>query len=74
MQILKIAQIIIAVLLMISILLQNRGSGLSGVFGGGGGGGNFSVKRGFEKKLFIATIVLAIIFIAVSVASVLYSS
>lgn len=59
---------------MISILLQNRGSGLSGVFGGGGGGGNFSVKRGFEKKLFIATIVLAIIFIAVSVASVLYSS
>ena len=42
-------------------MLQNRGSGLSGVFGGGGGGG-FSVKRGAEKVLFKATIILSILF------------
>lgn len=73
MQILKIVQLIIAILLMLSILLQNRGAGVGGVFGGGGGGGNFSVRRGLEKKLFIATIVLAIIFIVISIVSVFYS-
>ena len=60
----KIAQIIIAVLLMIAILMQNRGAGLGGVFGGSGG--VYLTKRGLEKKLFIATIVLAAIFILLS--------
>jgi len=73
MQILKIVQIVIAISLMISILLQNRDSGAGGIFGGGGGGGNFSVRRGFEKKLFTATIILAIIFIVISIVSFLYS-
>lgn len=41
-------------------MLQNRGSGLSGVFGGGGG--SFSVKRGAEKVLFKFTIILSILF------------
>jgi len=73
MQILKIVQIITAILLMISILLQNRNSGAGGIFGGAGGGGNFSVRRGFEKKLFIATIALAVIFIVISIVSFLYN-
>ncbi len=60
----KIGQIVIAVLLMLAILLQNRGTGLGGVFGGGGG--VYLTKRGLEKKLFIATIVLAVIFILLS--------
>ena len=51
-------------LLMIAILMQNRGSGLGGVFGGTGG--VYLTKRGLEKKLFIATIVLAVIFILLS--------
>lgn len=60
----KIAQIAIAVLLVVAILMQNRGSGLGGVFGGSGG--VYLTKRGLEKKLFIATIVLAVIFIFLS--------
>jgi len=60
----KIAQIVIAVLLMLAILMQSRGAGLGGVFGGSGG--VYLTKRGLEKKLFIATIVLAVIFILLS--------
>lgn len=60
----KIAQIIIAVLLMVAILLQNRGAGLGGIFGGGGG--VYLTKRGLEKKLYIATIVLAVLFFSLS--------
>ena len=60
----KIAQIVVALLLMVAILMQNRGSGLGGVFGGSGG--VYLTKRGLEKKLFIATIVLAVIFILLS--------
>ncbi len=60
----KIAQVIVAVLLMAAILMQNRGTGLGGAFGGTGG--VYLTKRGLEKKLFIATIVLAIIFILLS--------
>ncbi|HBA37074.1 TPA: preprotein translocase subunit SecG [Candidatus Falkowbacteria bacterium] len=60
----KIGQIAVAVLLMLSILMQNRGSGLGGVFGGSGG--VYLTKRGLEKKLFVATIVLAVIFILLS--------
>lgn len=57
-------QIIISVLLIVSILLQNRGAGLSETFGGGGGGGNvYQTKRGFDKFLFTATVVLAILFL-----------
>jgi len=60
----KIVQVIVAVLLMVAILMQNRGAGLGGVFGGSGG--VYLTKRGLEKKLFMATIALAAIFILLS--------
>lgn len=63
----KIAQIVVSILLMVSILLQNRGTGLGGVFGGSGG--VYLTKRGLEKKLFIATIILAAIFILLSLSA-----
>ncbi len=50
---LPIIQIIIAILLMVAILLQNRGSGLSNIFGGSGN--IYRTKRGLEKKLFTLT-------------------
>jgi len=62
----KIAQVVVAILLMLAILLQNRGAGLGGVFGGSGG--VYLTKRGLEKKLFIATIILAVIFVALSLS------
>ena len=64
---LKIGQAVVAVLLMIAILMQNRGAGLGGVFGGSGG--VYLTKRGLEKKLFIATIVLAAVFILLSLSA-----
>ena len=62
----KIAQVVSALLLMVAILMQSRGAGLGGVFGGSGG--VYLTKRGLEKKLFIATIVLAVVFILLSLS------
>ena len=59
-KIIQISTIVVSVLLIISILLQNRGAGLGGIFGGEGN--IYRTKRGAEKVIFIATIVLAIIF------------
>jgi preprotein translocase subunit SecG len=56
----QIAQLVVSVLLVIAILLQNRGSGLGGVFGGEGN--VYRTKRGVEKILFFGSIVLAVIF------------
>mgnify|MGYP006310352947 CR=1 FL=1 len=63
--ILKIIQIVLAIALIASILLQNRGSGLSGVFGGSGGGNMYMARRGLEKKLHISTIIVAVAFFLV---------
>ncbi len=67
--ILSIIQLVSAVLLIISILLQNRGTGLGSAFGGEGN--VYRTKRGLESVLFKATIVLAVIFLATSLISVL---
>jgi len=61
----KIIQIIIAILLIASILLQNRESGLSSAFGGSGSN-VYMTKRGADKFLFYVTIVLAILFFGIS--------
>lgn len=66
---LELIQMIIGAILVAAIVSQNRGSGLSNVFGGTGA--IYRTKRGFEKWLFYATIVLAIVFIGISVAAVL---
>lgn len=64
-QIIFIAQIMVSVLLMVVILLQHRGSGLSAVFGGSGN--IYRTKRGLEKGLFILTIILVCLFIGIGV-------
>lgn len=61
-QILTGAQIIIAILLIGAILLQQRDGGLSQVFGGSAG--PYHTRRGVERSIFIATIILAILFLA----------
>lgn len=61
---LPIVQIALAVLMIIFILLQSKGSGLSGVFGGEGN--VYRTKRGAEKVLFVATIVVTILFFGVA--------
>lgn len=64
--ILQFANILVMVLLIIAVVLQNKSSGLSGVFGGGGG--VVSTRRGFEKWLFYATIVLGTLFVGINIS------
>ena len=66
--ILNYAQIIIAVLLIIFILLQQRGSGLGSAFGGEGN--VYMTKRGAEKTIFILTIILAVLFLALGIVRI----
>lgn len=67
--ILNILQIIFAITLIASILLQARGSGLGAIFGGEGN--VYRTKRGFEKILFTGSIILAALFFATAIANVL---
>ena len=60
-----ILQLAIPLFLAVCILLQQRGTALGSAFGGEGGGFH-TKRRGVEKKIFIATIVLAVLFIAIS--------
>jgi len=66
-KIINISELVIAVLLIISILLQNRGAGLSGTFGGSAGG--YYTKRGFEKFLVTFSIVLSTLFVVLALVS-----
>ena len=50
--------------------MQNRGSGVSGVFGGGGE--VYRAKRGAEKLLFNGTIVLAVLFFSIALYNALF--
>ncbi len=63
-----IAQIVMSVVLIGLILIQGKGTGLSGVFGGEGN--VFRTKRGAERVIYIATIVVVILFFAVALANV----
>lgn len=69
MDVFQIIQIIVAILLIIAILLQHRGVGLSEVFGGSGS--VYRTRRGLERKLFIITIVLAILFFLIALFSLI---
>ena len=64
-KILFVSQIAVAVAVIVAIILQNRGGGLSSVFGGSEN--VYRTKRGLEKGLYILTIVLVILFVALGV-------
>ncbi|OGD65539.1 preprotein translocase subunit SecG [Candidatus Berkelbacteria bacterium RIFOXYA2_FULL_43_10] len=67
----KIIQIILAVLLIASVLLQQRGSGLGLAFGGEGN--VYRSKRGLEKLLHFATIIIAVLFCGIALTTVFVS-
>ncbi len=69
MTLLHVAQIIIALMVIIVIMVQVRGGGLGGIFGGSGESA-FRSRRGAEKTLFRFTIVLVVVFILLSIFSV----
>ena len=65
---LSIAEIIVAVVLIISVLTQVKGAG-GGVFGSGQS--TFRTRRGVERIMFQFTLVLGGIFVLLSIASLL---
>ncbi|MFC1595107.1 preprotein translocase subunit SecG [Patescibacteria group bacterium] len=67
-QIILFTQIGVSIALIIVILMQQQGSGLGGAFGGGGG--LYSTRRGSEKFLFWASIILATIFILLALINI----
>ncbi len=64
-----ISQVILSVLLVTAILLQQKGAGMGAAFGGSSN--IYSTKRGVDKMLFRATIVLSVLFFGLALASVL---
>ena len=67
---LQVVSIIVSIVLIVLILLQAKGGGLGSLLGGDAGGGIARTRRGLEKTLFQITIGLAILFLAVSLLSV----
>ena len=66
-----ILQVIISIALVITVIFQTRGSQVGMAFGGSGE--SYRSKRGLEKMLFYATIVLAILFASISILALLFS-
>lgn len=60
----NVAQIVLAVALILAVLLQVRGGGLGGIFGQADT--VYRTKRGVEKTLFQLTIALSVLFIVIS--------
>jgi len=71
-KILSIVQIVVCVILVISILLQNRAEGLGQMFGGGGE--IFRTKRGLEKFLYYLTIGMIAVLVVTSLVILKLSS
>lgn len=67
--ILSISQFVLAILLMAAVLLQQKGAGLGATFGGASN--VYTTRRGIDKVLFQATIVISVLFFVVSIATVL---
>ena len=65
-QITIIIQMIVAGLLIVTILIQQKGSGIGSAFGGGSE--FYSTKRGAEKFLHYSSIVLSVIFLGIGLA------
>lgn len=65
--VLPMAQIVLSLLLIVGIVLQSRGASLGGAFGGDNFASTFFKRRGAEKFLFNATILVALLWIAAAV-------
>jgi preprotein translocase subunit SecG len=69
--VLAAGQLIVSVALTLSVLLQSRGSGLGGTFGGDSS--VYRSRRGIERRLWQFTIVLIGLFVAFSVAAYIFA-
>ena len=67
-----ILQLVIAIFLMGAVLLQHQGTGLGGAFGSDSA--TYRSRRGIEKYLFNATIVLGVLFAGIAIANIIIAS
>jgi preprotein translocase subunit SecG len=63
------SQIAVSIILIVLIVIQQRGAALGAGFGGGGE--IYSTKRGAQKKIYYATIAFATIFLVLGVLNIL---
>ena len=64
-------QIVLSVLLIICVLLQQTGASLGGAFGGDNFSAAYHTRRGSERVLFFATIIVGVLFALSSFAALL---
>ncbi len=69
---LNIVQIIISIIVIVVVLLQARGSGFSATFSSDTS--IYRTRRGVERTLFNVTIALAVLFVGISILSVIFTS
>lgn len=69
--ILPYLQITLSVVLVLCIILQQTGASLGGAFGGDNFSAGYHTRRGAEKVLFYATIVVGVLFVASSFAALI---
>ncbi len=62
----------VSLIIIVFVLIQERTSGAGGIFGGGESGSFYQRRRGLERIVFIGTIVLGVIFAALSVLKLVY--
>ena len=60
-------QVVLSFLLVGGVLLQQRGAGLGGAFGGGMEESSFGKRRGAELFIFRATIVVAVLLVLTAI-------
>lgn len=70
-QILPYIQILLSLLLIAGVLLQRSEESLGSAFGSDGATGGRFMRRGFEKIIFNATLVVAVLFIFSTFANLL---
>lgn len=72
-EILPYLQIGLSALLIAAIIMQQTGASLGGAFGADNFSSGFHTRRGFERTLFYATIVLGVLFALSALISILIS-
>ncbi len=70
-KILPYAEIIVSVILVLAVMLQQSSAGVGGALGGNDGGSFHHTRRGFEKFLFYLSIICAILFALLALASII---
>lgn len=69
---LSLVQIIVSIVLILVVLLQTKGSGFTGAFASDSS--VYRSRRGVERTLFNFTIVLAVVFVLISIVTVKFFS